>query len=557
MQFENLNRELVSGELLEIKYKLNNEATNVFSYLTDKQGNELEFYGGQAVGESFIINRFLNTKVETLNNSFYLQFVFYDNEDFLYTYSMPIRIAPSVIIESVCALENCESLTGNVVHQTPQKIKVSTTGFSPIKYSYSISTLNDVLTFENEYNNPVDIDWIQNVVMPAVPNSNSSYIATLRVEAEDMEGNVIETSLPFRVVRPMEVKHYGKYELAEIYEPIPVSGCIVGSIGNNVSYSESTTETRQNSVNIVISKSWSDSNSTNVSNNTTEGISIGETRNVVNSSSLSESETFSENETVSSSTSDGTSATFSTDDGESWSWNISETDTTGSSNTSNGSTTIGGNASVTVGVEGEGSLPFLAKASGSVATTVGVSGSYTNGSSETNSNSSSSGRGYTTSGSQNSGRSFGSVQNVSNSSSLSGTYAYNNSDSFSSSQGNGQSSTRVWNMSEAVSSGKVVTTGDSESISETIVESTSSTTTFSYSSYIPLGRSGIFYRQTSRWTRLSEIITYDLNGFPSHAGYISMSSWSWAPSLSIGESCREIPQPQMEPATCYIPPCGE
>ena len=61
----------------------------------------------------------------------------------------------------------------------------------------------------------------------------------------------------------------------------------------------------------------------------------------------------------------------------------------------------------------------------------------------------------------------------------------------------------------------------------------------------------------SDWTRLSEIITYDLNGFPSHAGYISMSSWSWAPSLSIGESCREIPQPQMEPATCYIPPCGE
>ena len=82
--------------------------------------------------------------------------------------------------------------------------------------------------------------------MPAVPNSNSSYIATLRVEAEDVEGNVIETSLPFRVVRPMEVKHYGKYELAEIYEPIPVSGCIVGSIGNNVSYSESTTQTRQN-----------------------------------------------------------------------------------------------------------------------------------------------------------------------------------------------------------------------------------------------------------------------------------------------------------------------
>ena len=83
--------------------------------MTDNQGNELEFYGGQEVGESFIINRFLNTKIETLNNSFYLQFVFYDNEEFLYTHSMPIRIAPSVIIESVCSLEDCESLTGNVI----------------------------------------------------------------------------------------------------------------------------------------------------------------------------------------------------------------------------------------------------------------------------------------------------------------------------------------------------------------------------------------------------------------------------------------------------------
>ena len=118
--------------------------------MTDINGNELEFYGGQEVGDSFVINRFLNTKIETISNSFYLQFLFYNDEDFLYTYSMPIRIAPSVIIESVCALENCESLTGNVVHQIPQKIKVSTAGFSPIKYRYSISTLNDVLTFENE-----------------------------------------------------------------------------------------------------------------------------------------------------------------------------------------------------------------------------------------------------------------------------------------------------------------------------------------------------------------------------------------------------------------------
>jgi hypothetical protein len=112
-------------------------------------------------------------------------------------------------------------------------------------------------------------------------------------------------------------------------------------------------------------------------------------------------------------------------------------------------------------------------------------------------------------------------------------------------------------MSETIGSGKVVTTGDSESISETIVTSSSSSTTFSYSAFIPRGRTGVFYRQTSRWTKLSEIITYDLNGFPQHAGYITMNTWSWAPELAMGVSCREIPQPSMEEATCYIQPCGE
>ena len=486
-----------------------------------------------------------------------MNFIFYKEEKVLHTHSFPVTIKPSVIIESFCATKDCQSLTGNIVHLIPQKIKVSTVGFKPVKFKYEIFTLKNSLTFENNYNSPIDSDWIENIVMHEIPKKNASYIANLRVTAEDINGEKIETSLPFRVVRLMEVKHYGKYELAEVYEPVPVSGCIIGSIGNNVSYSESTSEIRQNSASVVISKSWSDSNSTNLSTNAAEGITIGETRNVVNSSSLSESETYGENQTLSNSSSEGNSTSFNTSDGESWAWNISESDTTGNSSTSSGSTTLGGNASTTVGVEGEGSLPFLAKASGSVATTVGVSGSYTNGGSETNSNAETNSRGYTTSGSQNNGRSFGSIQNKTNSSSLSGTYAYNNSDSFSTSEGNGQNSTRVWNMSENISSGKVVTTGDSESISETISESTASTTTFSYSAYIPLERSGIFYRQTSRWTRLSEIITYDLNGFPSHAGYISMSSWSWAPSLSIGDSCVEIPEPKMESATCYIPPCGE
>ena len=110
-------------------------------------------------------------------------------------------------------------------------------------------------------------------------------------------------------------------------------------------------------------------------------------------------------------------------------------------------------------------------------------------------------------------------------------------------------------MSETMSSGNIVTEGNSENIAQTIVTSNSSSTTFSYSGYIPRGRFGVFYRQTSRYVKISEIISYDLNGIPMHAGYIMMNSWAWAPELSISESCENSLESNLPKALCIIPPC--
>ena len=110
-------------------------------------------------------------------------------------------------------------------------------------------------------------------------------------------------------------------------------------------------------------------------------------------------------------------------------------------------------------------------------------------------------------------------------------------------------------MSESLSSGKTVSEGNSESISQTIVTSNSSTTTFSYSGYIPRGRFGVFFRQTSRYVKLSEIISYDLSGYPNHAGVIMMNTWAWAPELSISESCSDALNTSLPAASCLIQPC--
>ncbi len=272
---------------------------------------------------------------------------------------------------------------------------------------------------------------------------------------------------------------------------------------------------------------------------------------------MSESETQSESFSDTASQGESSNISFNTTDGENWSWSLDEgsSETQGQSQGQNTNTSV--NGSTTVGVSGEGSLPFLAKASGKVEVSAGVARGWGDTSSTSSSETSSLNRGYSTGGSLQSGRTFGSVQNDSRSHSLSGSYVLSSSNSNAISESSSLSSSKVWNMSESVSSGKVITEGNSESVAQTIVNSSSSTTTFSYSGYIPRGRYGVFFRQTSRYVKLSEIITYDLNGFSNHARFIMMNSWAWAPELSVKESCEEAIESSLPIAECLIPPCGE
>lgn len=550
------NKSLISGQHVKINY---DDTFNYSSVLVKLKSlgsdNTIESYSIQNYDSSYFINRFLNKDI-SYNDSYYFEVIFYNNES-SESSIVDIDIAPSAIIKSFCASPQCETLSGNVVQNTVNTVKVSFFKIAPVKIEYLVATPYDTYNFEHVYTSPVDEDILNNLVFNSVPEEVESYINSITVKAYDEEGNIVETSLPFRVVRPIEVKHFGAYELAETYEPIPVTGCIPGSIGNNVQYSESESETRQNSVSVSISNNWNNSNSSTINLTETDGVSITETESTILASSLSESETISESETSNTTLNEGTNISFSTTDGETWGWNIDESSSQGTSNSDTNSTNLGVNGSVTTGFSAEGSLPFLAKASGKVEVTAGVSANRGNSSTQSTNETNSTSRGYTTGGTALEGRTFGSINNESRSHSLSGTYVLSSSTSNTITESSGLSSGRIWNMSESISSGNVVSEGSSENLSETIVTSDTSSTTFSYSAYIPRGRFGVFYRQTSRYVKLSEIITYDLNGYPQHAGHITMNSWAWAPELSIGDDCNNMPSPSLPRAYCHIPPCGE
>ena len=543
------NKNITSGEVLKIYSRdvLDNKE-DYKVYLLNKDNTVIETYFPEVRGNYLLINRFFSQYASSLSSyKILIEDQFKNNE-------IKINLEKSVVISSVCSTLNCNSISGNILGGVSNKITVKPFKIKANKFVYNITTPFQTISKTNTYSSPVIEDWVEKILIP-VPEELSFYIANINIKIYDEEENYAETSLPIKVVRPIEVKHLGKHELAEIYEPVPVTGCIPGTIGSNVQYSESTSETRQNSVSITINKNWSDSYSSNETQSVSEGISVGETQSTVNTSSISNSETQTESYADTQTEGESNNISFNTSEGESWSWSLNESssETEGQSQSQN--TNTGVNASTSVGVSGEGSLPFLAKASGKVEVSAGVSRGWgeTSGSSSSETNTES--RGYSTNGSTQNGRSYGSVQNDSRSHTLSGAYVLSSSTSNAVSESSSISSGRVWNMSESVSSGKVVTEGNGESISQTVVSSNSSSTTFSYSGYIPRGRFGIFFRQTSRYVKLSEIIAYDLNGFPRHAGLIIMNTWAWAPELSVSNTCEEAMNSNMPQAECLILPC--
>ena len=544
-----------SGEMISFDIESEIAVEQVKSYLTGADGLTYETYGSNTNNNQFIINRFLNTKIP-FGQKYSLNFVL-ETESGQFLRVMPIDIEPSIIVNSFCASDNCESLSSNVLESVKNKLTISFYNIAPVKVRYIVTTPNDSFQILHEFNSPIQEDWIENLVFEKVKEEYSSYISKIEILAYDVDSNEAKTELPFRVVRPIEIKHFGNYELAEIYEPVPVTGCIPGTVGNSVQYSESQTETRQTSVSVSYNKSWSDSNSTSLATANSEGISVNETNSTVANSSLSESETQSESFSDTTAQGESNNVQFSTSDGENWSWSLGESESQTSGTSQGENTNTGVSGSTTVGASGEGSLPFLAKASGKVEVSAGIQRGWGSTNSTSESNSTGTNRGYSTGGSSQNGRAFGSTQNDSRSYSLSGAYVLSSSTSNSVSESSSLSSGRVWNMSESISSGKVITEGNSESLSQTIVSSESSSTTFSYGGYIPRGRYGTFFRQTSRYVKLSEIITYTLDGYPQHSGYVMMNTWAWAPDLSLGSTCEQAGISSLPISECLIPPCGE
>lgn len=384
-------------------------------------------------------------------------------------------------------------------------------------------------------------------------------ISSIRITAVGPNNEQMFTALPLSVVRPIQFNYDGNRILAERYEPVPVYGPVIGSIGTTLTYAETASESRQNGVSVTVNKSFSQSKGLSNSQNWSEGVSQGTTLSTSNSTGVShsESENTSESYGVSYNSSTSNSTNVSTSNGTNWGWNSNQGESQEESKTNTEDLYGELSASTTVGVSGEGSVPGFAKVGGKVDTMVGAKAGAKSGEAVGEKTGTTNSFGEHLYESENESTAFGSATTDSKGESVSGSYALGTQSSINSttSESEATSESVTFQMGGSAGLSENVTEGSSESWSETWVDTQTNTTLLSYSSKIPNGKCAYVFRQTVRYAKAAQLYSYDLCGVRSVLGETVFNEWSWNPNITITEKDQcdaGVPPADMAPAECFF-----
>jgi hypothetical protein len=495
-----------------------------------------------------------------------------------------IEVQPSIIIrrlepfvgfqdngEPIYA--DCGAPALRALHKLPYILEVEAVGFQPAYFNYEFLGINGKSKEAVKYSqatNGATVDLIGDpdsgklIVFNEVPENEAFYWGSIRVTApiEGTDGDFVETALPLSVHRPMEFHMaHAKARPAQYYEPVAVSGCIPGSLNNQVTYQETKSEARQNAVSVSLSKSWTQSHSTEQSQNWSEGIS--ETQSVSNTTgenwSHSESETLAESYGYSMNHSDSQSANYSSTDGESWGWSYNEGTSNQEMQAQMGEVYGEVSGSISTEVSAEGSVPGFAKVGGKVGTTVGASVGGKTGQTKGQTVGTSSNSGSNMSGSKSTSEAYGSTTSDSVGESVNQSYALASQEQIggSTSQTEANSSSKVYTLGGSGGVSDALSVGEQETWQETWVATQTDSTLMSYSGKIPMGRHGVWYRQTVRYVRDAQVYSFNLCGVRELMGNLTFNEWAWSPALAVGSECggSVMPEPDLPRAECVRPPC--
>jgi hypothetical protein len=205
-------------------------------------------------------------------------------------------------------------------------------------------------------------------------------------------------------------------------------------------------------------------------------------------------------------------------------------------------------------VTGSGSIPGIAKVSGTVGAKVGVESGAKNGVTSGVLKGSKTEYGAHMNGSKSEAKSFGSTTVDSASKSVGNTYGVQSQKTLSSQTAvtKAQSDSVTFEMSGASSVSEGVIKGDQKSWTETWTTSSQDTTLLALKGKVPKGRCAVIYRQSVRYTRRAQLYSYDLCGVRSLMGELVFNEWSWSPNIAISDHCDTTLPPSTQPkAACF------
>lgn len=217
-----------------------------------------------------------------------------------------IDVLPSLVVRELQPEgAACAIVAESALNLLPYRVQVEAVGFTPAHFRYVLSpgAISDPASIVGSVDELVldhpatgQVDALAENERPRfaeVPYGLQAYRGSISVRAEEEDGTVHELQVRMTVRRPLQVGFHAAIQPAQIYEPVPVSGCIPGgSNGRGVNYSESHSEVRERSMSIGWSQDWESTYTQGHSENYTEG---GSESNRVG---------------------------FSTADGSNWSWNV-------------------------------------------------------------------------------------------------------------------------------------------------------------------------------------------------------------------------------------------
>lgn len=196
--------------------------------------------------------------------------------------NIEFRVLPSLIIREFYAYGNsdsegywqssCRIIPERVINYLSYKLQIATIGFSAQNFNYTLSpgiVINDqsseATTEQTEITHDHTGNWDylgenETISFGEVPYGIFSYRTGISINVTDENNVQHNLLLKITVRRPLEVRYNGNVQIAEIYEPVPVSGCIPGGLnGRNVEYSEMHEESRERRLALGWETGWEQS----------------------------------------------------------------------------------------------------------------------------------------------------------------------------------------------------------------------------------------------------------------------------------------------------------